>query len=320
MSKATPKQAHMAGPKEETKHSRYYANHRLERQAQSRKYKRKRAAELRASGGPWETESSATKRQLPSVGTEDYRNAVRMCQEYMTLRNNIDDWLNRAVPQFPVMLSDLRPQFATHLLSGASLASELHGFVDRYISHLPALDNLDIWRFFKGVCSMQQALGNGRAKLVFELAPHMEIPQPNWGSSTLWVPRGSSIPTDTIYDRLLDLRTRSNRLRKISQKMQRYDGNLIWRYEEVERCIQSARCLYTEWYTMLDDLEGDPTDSDLLMFLKEVANRVATESPTESPTGSPTVVATGLPFCSQLVVPPLSNRILTESRALTYPH
>ncbi|KIK53583.1 hypothetical protein GYMLUDRAFT_63639 [Collybiopsis luxurians FD-317 M1] len=258
----------MTGPKKETKHSRYYA----------KKYKCKWAAELRASGGPREIKSSASECQLSSVGVE---NAIPMYQEYMTLRNNIDDWLNRAVPQFPINLSDLKPQFATHLLSGASLSSELHGF----------------------------ALGNGRARLVFELAPQMEIPQPSWGGSTLWVPQRSSISTDTIYERLLDLRARSNRLKKISQKMQRYDGDLIWRYEEVENCIQSARSLYTDWYTMLDDLEGDPTDIDLLMFLKEVSQslynlgqtlaylvyilqklpRKPTESPTESPTRSPLV-------------------------------
>ncbi|KIK53805.1 hypothetical protein GYMLUDRAFT_63576 [Collybiopsis luxurians FD-317 M1] len=118
---------------------------------------------------------------------------------------------------------------------------------------------------------MQQALSSGRARLVFEIAPQMEIPQPSWGDSTLWVLQSSSLSTETIYRCMLKLRTRMDRLMRITQKMQRYTGTLTWRYEQVENCIHSGWELYMDWYNMLDDLEDNPSAVELLMFLKETS-------------------------------------------------
>ncbi|KIK50557.1 hypothetical protein GYMLUDRAFT_65212 [Collybiopsis luxurians FD-317 M1] len=252
-----------------TKHSRYYANHRLERRAQSREYKRKRTAAAKENKQSTVIPPSSNRPQLSSLRGENH--AAPMYQEFITLRNSIDDWLTRAVPQYPVMKSEFVQHFSTYLLSGGSLSSDLHVFLDRYICNLAAFDDLDIWQLFKSLCAMQQALGSGRARLVFEVAPQMEIPQPSWGGSTLWVPRSSSSSTETIYQCVLKLRDRTDRLKKISHKMQGYKGTLTWRYEEVENCIQSGRDLYLDWYTMLDDVEEDPAAVELLMFLKEVS-------------------------------------------------
>ncbi|KIK65171.1 hypothetical protein GYMLUDRAFT_56599 [Collybiopsis luxurians FD-317 M1] len=259
------------GSSKETKHSQYYANHRLERQAQARDYKRKRAAasKLLRSTDSKQCSTPPTQPCLSLVQAE--RHLVPIYQEYFALRNSIDDWANRAVPQFPVMRPEFERRFSTHLFSGSSLSSELHLFLDRYTSNLAAFDDLDIWHFFKGICAMQKVLGAGRARLVFEISPEMDIPQPSWGGAALWAPQALKPSTETIYQRVLTLRARVERLKKISQKIRSYKGGLVWRYEGVEDCIHSARNLYLEWYTMLDDLEEDPDKEELLMFLKETS-------------------------------------------------
>ncbi|KIK50858.1 hypothetical protein GYMLUDRAFT_252605 [Collybiopsis luxurians FD-317 M1] len=253
-----------------TKHSRYYAKHRSERQAQSREYKHRRTTASKRRETPRVAPHFLDRPQLLFPRAEGH--IVSMYREFHALRNSIDDWWNRAVPQFPAMKPELIPQFSTLLHSGGALSNEVHVFLDHYIDHLSAFDDLDLWRFFKGICAMQQALRSGRARLVFEMAPHMEIPQPTWGSSTLWVLQDLRNSTNIIYRRLLKLRTRTDRLTKITKKMQRYDGELIWRYEEVEKCIHSGWDLGMDWYTMLDDLEEDPPATDLLMFIKEVSH------------------------------------------------
>ncbi|KIK53470.1 hypothetical protein GYMLUDRAFT_63713 [Collybiopsis luxurians FD-317 M1] len=197
----------------------------------------------------------------PQSSYESGGHIVPIYQDFLALRNSVDNWLNCAVPWSPFSDPELKQQFSTYLLSGGMLSN-----------HLPTFDDLNFWCFFKSICAMQQALGSGRAKLVFEIAPQMEIPQPSWGSTTLWAPQDLTPSTETIYWRLLKLRSRTDRLQRISRKMQGYNGNMIWRYEEVQRCIQSGRQLYMDWYSMLDNLEEDLSGLDLPIFLKEVSH------------------------------------------------
>ncbi|KIK50022.1 hypothetical protein GYMLUDRAFT_253340 [Collybiopsis luxurians FD-317 M1] len=252
--------------KKETKHSRYYAKHRLERQAESREYYHKRTA---ASKRAKRSENGPSSRSRLAV-----KPLVSMYQEFLTLRNDIDDWINRTAAQFPLMKPELRSQLSTHLFSGGSLSDELHRFLDRYTRKLKAFDDLDVWRLFKSVCTMQQALGGGRARLVLQFAPNMEIPQPSWGGVSLWTPQSLQLSTNIVYQRLLKLRHETERLTEISEKMKRYKGDWVWKYGEVENCLHLGRNLFLEWYNMLDDLDEDPDISELPMFFKETSRRL----------------------------------------------
>ncbi|KIK52153.1 hypothetical protein GYMLUDRAFT_64440 [Collybiopsis luxurians FD-317 M1] len=201
--------------KKETKHSRYYAKHRLERQAESREYYHKCTAASkrtkRSENGP----SSCSRLAVKPL--------VSMYQEFLTLRNDIDDWINY-----------------------------------QYTCKLKAFDDLD-------------ALRGGRARLVLQFAPNMEIPQPSWGGVSLWTPQSLQLSTNIVYQRLLKLHHETEQLTEILEKMKWYKGDWVWKYREVENCLHLGRNLFLEWYNMLDDLDEDLDISELPMFFKETS-------------------------------------------------
>ncbi|KIK56406.1 hypothetical protein GYMLUDRAFT_247908 [Collybiopsis luxurians FD-317 M1] len=272
MSRKSPKRPNEHSPKNESKHSRYYASHWKARQAQSRAYYHwcKDAHKTRKTSSKPSPLPLEKHMETSAAWIEDQRTS--MYQEFLSLRNSVDDWMNRSVPQFPILKHKFSQQLPTHLFSGTTLSNQVHVFLDRYLERRANFADLDIWHFYKGICSMQRGIGSGRARLVYELAPQMVIPQPSWGASTSWVRQDSADSTQTIFTRVLQLRARTNRLIKISSKMQRYRGDLVWRYGEVEECVHSGRALFMEWYTLLDDLDEDLSDvQDLCMLFKEVS-------------------------------------------------
>ncbi|KIK50156.1 hypothetical protein GYMLUDRAFT_65399 [Collybiopsis luxurians FD-317 M1] len=283
-----PKDLHKSKvTQKESKHARYYTRHREERKAQSRDYKRDCKVVLKAQKQGLviasERNTNPIRRSsidVPSVPAPpqllvkgNKMMSHSMYQDFITLRNKIDDWVERTRSHLPAMKTSLVSNFPLYLFTGAILATDLHLFLDKYGDIIPS-HYLDVWRFHKSVCGMQLALGSGRAQLVLEIDPDMAIPQPNWADVTFWVPQDSTSLSVSIHKRLSLLHSKADRFNVISSKLMHSQIGQ-WTYEEIERCIQLGQKLYMDWYTVLDDLDDDFTSIwGICPFLKETSHTV----------------------------------------------
>ncbi|KIK62159.1 hypothetical protein GYMLUDRAFT_242850 [Collybiopsis luxurians FD-317 M1] len=155
-----------------------------------------------------------------------------MYQDFNTLRNKIDNWVECTTARSPAMKTNLVSNFPSYLFTSGALATDLHLFLDKYGDIIPS-HYLDVWRFHKSICGMQLALGSGRARLVLEVNPDMAIPQPNWADVTFWVPQDSTPLTVSIHKRLSVLRSKADRFNAISVRLMRSQLEQ-WTYEEIE--------------------------------------------------------------------------------------
>ncbi|KIK55262.1 hypothetical protein GYMLUDRAFT_62686 [Collybiopsis luxurians FD-317 M1] len=138
-----------------------------------------------------------------------------MYQDFMTLRNKVNNWVEHTRFRLPAVKTNLISKFPLYLFTGGALATDLHLFLDKYGDIIPS-HYLNVWRFHKSVCGMQLALGSGRAWLALKEDPDVAIPQPNWADITFWVPQDSTLLTVSIHKRLSLLHSRADRFNSIS--------------------------------------------------------------------------------------------------------
>ncbi|KIK57520.1 hypothetical protein GYMLUDRAFT_61262 [Collybiopsis luxurians FD-317 M1] len=251
----------------ESKHARYYARHHKEHQAQSREYKQGHKFALKEAPqqslvietGKNTNSISPPSMEVPLIPVHsqllvrgEEMTTHSMYQDFITLQNKIDNWVECTMSCSPAVKTCLLSNFLSFLFASSALAMNLHLFIDKYRDTIP-YHYLNVPRFHKSV------------------NPDMALPQPNWAGVTFWVPQDSSPFTATIHKRLLVLRLKADRFNGISVRLTHFQLGQ-WTYEETEQCIQLGQNLYMEWYTVLDDLDDNFTSTwGIQPFLKEMS-------------------------------------------------